>query len=295
MAYDSVIYLNRTVVIPTDAPGLALDVVESDTAPATPAVGQRWRDTNPEPPVLKVWDGTSWMVPIDAENLNRIEDGLEAVHLNADQTESSLSAHLGAEGVAHSADHISYDNTDSLLTAEDTQAAIDELAGGGTGGGAEALDDLTDVNTVSTPPAEGWLLEFNAVTGIWQPRERNRLGAFRIFDPATVSAPFDGDDSVAFGYAAMAMRVVTTIRTPAVGSLTYSIDRITGTSNRVVTPDVYVVTVDTAMYMNNQDLTVAPHAGSVQFNAGDRMRIRVTALNATIGGLGVVIQVRSVS
>lgn len=79
MAYDALDWTNGE--IPFNAPGLANAVIESATEPAGPHdVGQRWRNTTFEPDALLGWDGTQFVALIDAENLERIEQGISEAH-----------------------------------------------------------------------------------------------------------------------------------------------------------------------------------------------------------------------
>lgn len=80
MVYQAADYLNRTVAIPEDAAGLSNAVIVQATAPGSPVVGQRWRDTSMTPNLLKVWDSAAWIVPLDQENLDRMEQGIADAH-----------------------------------------------------------------------------------------------------------------------------------------------------------------------------------------------------------------------
>lgn len=73
-----------------------------------------------------------------------------------------LATHTGDTDDAHDASAISYDNGASGLTADDVQAAIDELAGGAV---SIALDDLSDVDAPA--PADGDVLTFDSGSGDW--------------------------------------------------------------------------------------------------------------------------------
>ena len=42
------------------------DLIQQDTAPASPALGMLWLDTGASPPLLKRWDGKGWAVVNDS-------------------------------------------------------------------------------------------------------------------------------------------------------------------------------------------------------------------------------------
>lgn len=97
----------------------------------------------------KVYDGSQWIEITDESHRSDAAD-------------------------AHNASAIDYDNTTSGLTATNSQDAIDELAAS-PGGGATDLDDLTDVDTTTTPPTATDVLAYDG--SLWVPTAAGTPGA----------------------------------------------------------------------------------------------------------------------
>ena len=73
---------------------------------------------------------------IMADNILKLEESIKAADVSANpsgEAEETLLTSIGIDGkkynIGASAENVSYDNTDSGLTATDAQAAIDEIAG----------------------------------------------------------------------------------------------------------------------------------------------------------------------
>ena len=131
----------------------------------------------------KTWyDGSEGGTPITAAELNRVETGIDDVVTQSNADKTNIDTHLakkvnssdGAHGLryynseldyyddtneewveiqtggggASSAEDVSYDNTDSGLTASNVQDAIDELADGSSSGDYEDLTNLPSINGV---------------------------------------------------------------------------------------------------------------------------------------------------
>lgn len=88
------------------------------------------------------------------DNILKLEEAIEAADVSANPegtAEETLLTTIGIDGkkydIGASAENVSYDNTDSGLTADDVQAAIDEVLG--------KIQPLTVLNTVLSD-STGW-------------------------------------------------------------------------------------------------------------------------------------------
>ena len=88
-----------------------------------------------------------------------LQDGLYLAHKVNNNPETYEDRRLNIEELGGT---LQYDNTESGLTADTMQGAIDELAAGG----REVLGDLTDVSISS--PAANQLLQYNSTTEKWE-------------------------------------------------------------------------------------------------------------------------------
>lgn len=88
-----------------------------------------------------------------------LQDGLYLAHKVNNNPETYEDRRLNIEELSGT---LQYDNTESGLTANTMQEAIDELAAGG----REVLGDLTDVSIGS--PAANQLLQYNSTTEKWE-------------------------------------------------------------------------------------------------------------------------------
>lgn len=64
----------------------------------------------------------------------------------------------------------------------DAQGRITAAANGTGGGGATSIDDLTDVDTTTTPPTDGQVLTWDNANGQWEPANSTGGGASSIDD-----------------------------------------------------------------------------------------------------------------
>ena len=106
------------------------------------------------------------------------QDGLYLAHKVSDNPETYEDKRINIEALAGA---LQYDNSESGLTADTMQEAIDELAAGG----REVLGDLTDVTI--TDPAANQLLQYNSTTEKWENKQYIE-GANHTIDPTVLSA-----------------------------------------------------------------------------------------------------------
>jgi len=90
---------------------------------------------------------------------------------------------------------IAVNTADGKLFTKHTDNSIKEIVGG-SGGGATAIDDLTDVDTSTTPPTDGQVLTWDNANSQWEPANAPSGGATAIDDltdvDTTTVAPTDG-------------------------------------------------------------------------------------------------------
>lgn len=88
---------------------------------------------------------------------------------------------------------IAVNTADGRLFTKHTDNSIVEIGGGG----ATAIDDLTDVDTSTTPPTDGQVLTWDNANSQWEPANAPSGGATAIDDltdvDTTTVAPSNGD------------------------------------------------------------------------------------------------------
>lgn len=88
-------------------------------------------------------DGWQFYAPKEGARVSNLDDGKLYVYLSAAWGEYTIPA-------SATADNVSYDNSTSGLAATDVQAAIDELAASGGGGGSDVITVNTPTNSSGT-------------------------------------------------------------------------------------------------------------------------------------------------
>jgi hypothetical protein len=116
---------------------------------------------------------------------------------------AAIAAHTGDTTDAHDASAISIADAGGDFTATNVEDALAELFASGGGGGVADLDDLTDVDTTTTPPADGQALVWDDGDSLWVPGTvsgggggGNISGAYDIEDtsnytPGSLADEFD--------------------------------------------------------------------------------------------------------
>lgn len=107
-----------------------------------------------------------------------LQDGLYLAHKVNNDPETYEDKRINIEELGGT---LQYDNTESGLTADTIQGAIDELAAGG----RENLSDLNDVTITS--PAANQLLQYNSTTEKWENKQYIE-GANHTIDSTVLSA-----------------------------------------------------------------------------------------------------------
>lgn len=63
----------------------------SDTAPSTPYIGKQWADTSLNPPILKIWDGDSWVsLGNYSGSIGDLEGKYSSLNSSVNQTKSDI-------------------------------------------------------------------------------------------------------------------------------------------------------------------------------------------------------------
>lgn len=142
-----------------------------DADPGAVGAGKGWVDTTGATNVLKI--------------RNAADSGWETVSAAA----ADLAAHLADAADAHDAAAISFAPA-GTIAATTVQAAIEEVASeAGGGGGATELDDLTDVDTATTPPSDGDVLTYDNGSSLWVPAAPSGGGGGTVHTDAHASPP----------------------------------------------------------------------------------------------------------
>jgi hypothetical protein len=105
---------------------------------------------------------------------------------------------------------------------------------GSAGGGASALDDLTDVDLQTEPPSPGDVLEWTGLR--WVPSTRSRISPLHVVDPSLITAAYVGSPTPAVGMECVADGVIATLKTASASAITFRVVKCETPGSAIITP-----------------------------------------------------------